>query len=217
MILLQILDHDLHRARDGEKIVFFVENPSRSEWLPAIISNTRGKFVSTGKLYSIGEFKYRIEHPGKSFPKTNDKRKYISSGVFDFDPDRIDDVIPDLFDAAYDLSLKSEWSNIFSGKKAAEQAFDYIKKNGLPGFPHVCLVPQSWSATVRSKFFGAKNVNGIKYRKFCRVIPCKVNIPVFLSRPDMVGMYTQFLGGHSSIFLHNVKLGISFCAPEGGS
>jgi len=82
--------------------------------------------------------------------------------------------------------------------------------------PHVCLIPESWSQNKIREFFG-NNYDGRKYKKICHVVLSKVIMPTFCSRPDMVGLYTQFMGGKSGIILHNIKAGIAFCAPSGDS
>jgi hypothetical protein len=199
MILLRILEHDLHRSRDANSVPLMISTPVPPKSVPAIVSDTRGRFIAIRKMRQEGNF--------------------IASGVFEYDSDRVDDVVSDLFDAAYVLSCEDKLGNTFSGKDAPKRAFNYIKRSsGIPGQPHVCLVPESWKETKIKQFFGVKNLENVrKYQKFCRIVSTKVSIPVFCSRPDMVGMYTQFLGGKTSIILHNVKLGLAFVVPTGGS
>jgi len=197
MILLRILDHDLHTSRNRSESTppLWVEHPARQGFLPALVSSSRGKFLVARKLVDD---------------------LYIRAGVFEWDSDRLDDLIGGFCAAALDLSRSEGWGNVFAGRAPARRAFDYIlEESGMDGQPHVCLVPDSWSHGLISRFFGRKNLseNGMKYRERCRVVPCKAGLPVFLSRPDMVGMYTQFLGGRSCILLHNVRRGMTFC-PE---
>jgi hypothetical protein len=198
MILLRILEHDLHRAKRGLSAVpFMIEVPARPGFVPAIISTTRGKFIVADKLVDDG---------------------FIRVGIFKYDSDRLDEVVSDLFDSAYILSRDSEWNNIFVGDGAAELAFDYIgEQSGMPGAqPHACLIPESWTYDRTQEFLG-EDYDGRKYKKICHVVSAQVTMPIFCSRPDMVGMYTQFMGGNSGIVLHNVRLGLAFCAPSGGS
>ena len=197
MILLKILEHDLHRSRKAGATPLMIEIPARSEFMPALVSNARGEFLTSRRLTSS---------------------KHIRVGVFSYDSDRVDDVVLSMMDAAYELSREEGWENIIEGRGPARVAFDYIRKQALAQ-PHICLVPHAWKAGTVNKFFGPKNISGggRKYRKYCRIVSAKVVMPVFLSRPDMVGMYTQFMGGKTSILLHNIKLGMAFCPPKGGS
>ncbi len=90
-----------------------------------------------------------------------------------------------------------------------------MQSSGLKTQPHVCLVPSSWSEKKASSFFGKDYVpSERKLGKCCRVVFHDVPMPTFFSRPDMVGMYTQFMNGGSAIILHNVGLGMAFC-PQG--
>ena len=201
MILLRILDHDLHRSKRGIKASpLMIEIPARDNFLPAIISNTRGKFIAVRKMVK---------------EKQENVDGYIRVGMFEHHSDRMDEILSDLFDAAYNLSRDEGWNNIFFGKNAANYAFNYIgDASGMSDAqPHVCLVPKCWTSEKIQEFFGVEYV-GDKYKKFCRVVSTDVTLPVFLSRPDMVGMYTQFLGGKSGIILHNVRLGIAFCHSD---
>lgn len=201
MILLRILEHDLHRTKRGlEASPFMIEVPARPNFVPAVISNTRGKFIVSRRL-------------------TEDGRVRI--GIFEHNPDQLDNTLENLFDAAYALSRDEGWKNIFVGNGAntAKAAFNYIgEQSGMPGIqPHVCLIPESWTPSRIDQFFGAKNHNGRRYGKICHIALAKVTMPVFCSRPDMVGMYTQFMGGKTGILLHNIRSGLAFCAPKGGS
>jgi len=207
MILLRILDHDLHRYRQGVNgHVMWIETPAKASFLPAVVSLSTPRFAVSRKL----------------------TQGMIRSGVFKHDPDRLDEVIPDLMSAAYSLSTEEKWDNVHSSPKAA---FDWLqRKSGTTVQPHALLVPASWADARLEKWAGKGSISrgesvarpdGTKdavtvYRKVSRVHRCQVPLPVFLSRPDFVGMYTQILGGRSSILLHNVKAGMAFCAPAGG-
>jgi len=201
IILNRILDHDLHRSKGDTKIPYMLEHPAKPWFFPAIISNSRGEFIVSSSIFDNG---------------------MVRVGVFDHAQDRIDDLINELFDAAYCLSIKENFGNVFN---QPELAFSYIKdSSGFINQPHVCLIPFDFDVNK----FGKKNLTQKSisielegdtkhdvsyrtfYRKTCRLIECNVKSPVFLSRPDFVGMYTQFLGGKSAILLHNVKLGIAF-------
>jgi len=174
-----------------------IEVPANPNFVPAIISTTRGKFIVTNKLV---------------------EGNYLRVGIFEHNSDRMDDVLSELFDAAYVLSRDSGWKNVFVGEGAAKLAFDYIgEQSGMPeAQPHACLVPESWSHDKVQDFF-VDDYDGRKYRKICRIASAKVIMPIFCSRPDMVGMYTQFMGGKSGILLHNIRAGVAFCVPSGGS
>ena len=193
MILLKLLDHDLHRSKKGlDAVPLWLETPAKLGFLPAIVSSSRGKFIVSRKL-------------------TKDGR--LRSGVFEYDSDRIDDVIGDIMAAAYSLSCEEKWGNVFTGADAAKAGFTYVQTSaGVSSQPHICLVPESMSLEDLSSFMGDALDGGV-YMKVCRVHSHKVPLPVFFSRPDFVGMYTQFVGGRSSMILHNVRNGLAFCRP----
>lgn len=194
MILLKILDHDLHRSRSGKDAVpLIIEVPARKEFLPALVSNARMEFLVSRRL-------------------TDDGR--IRVGVFSYDSDRLDDVVGPMMRAALDLSVSQKWKNVFD---SVEPAFHHVQRNsGLKTQPHVCLVPASWSNPRVSRAFGeGLDPEGARYMKTCRIVRAKIPFIAFCSRPDMVGLYTQFMGGKSSVLLHNVRNGLSFCvAPS---
>jgi hypothetical protein len=194
MILIKILDHDLHRSKKGlDSIPLWLETPAKESFLPAIVSSSRGSFISSNKL-------------------TKDDK--IRSGIFEHDPDRIDDVLEGLFTAATKLSLDQGWKNVFRGSRSASSAFGYIQnQSGVHSQPHACLVPESWDPAVLSDFMGP-DLDGSFFKKTCRIYTCRVPHPVMLSRPDFVGLYTQFVGSRSTIVLHNVRRGIAFCLPK---
>lgn len=223
MIIHKILDHDLHRPKKGlDASPFMIEVPSRPEFFPAIVSTPRSK-----KL-------------GKNFVTSPHRTKegMARVGVFEYDPDRIDEVISEMFEYAYCLSQEKKWKNVFNSPKVA---FNYIKKSsGLDNQPHVCLIPDGWNQKRIEKWLGKKEIKEHRvpvdpvllerdkeksekpsirtrfiYRDVCRLVHCSILFPVFLSRPDLVGMYTQFLGGRSAVILHNIHLGIAFCPPKG--
>ena len=176
-----------------------VEIPASPDFLPALVSNARGKFLTARRLRDSG---------------------HIRVGVFPYDSDRLDDLVPVMMDAAYELSRDEGWDNVFDGRAPARSAYNYVNDQVPTALqPHVCVIPVTWSIGETRKFFGKKNldVKEKKYRERCRLVPAKVVMPVFLSRPDMVGMYTQFMGGSTSILLHNVRRGMAFCPPVGGS
>lgn len=200
MILLKILEHDLHFSRKGRisetAIPLMIEVPvPKTEVLqPFIISGASGKFLVSRTI-------------------TNETR--VKVGVFQYDPDRIDEIIGSIFESVLKLSREEKWKNLFKGRDdSAEQAFLYVKsQSGSGAQPHACLIPKSMTPSEVTKFFGKKNLddNSIKYRKICRVIPAPIPYPVFCSRPDMTGMITQFVGGRFGIILHNVRMGFGLC------
>ena len=197
--LLNLLEHDLHRASKGTSATpLLIETPAKSNFVPAIVStNTPGRFLVARKL------------------KSDSDGTRIRSAVFKHDPDRVDDLLQPLLKAAYDLSVLDDFPNRFS---TPDKAFEYIADNaGTGAHPHVLLVPQDWSVDRMKKSLGdlkESKSGSFIYRDFCRVINSNVDIPVFFSRPDYVGMYTQFLGGSASIFLHNVRNGLAFVTPK---
>jgi hypothetical protein len=118
-----------------------------------------------------------------------------------------------MFDSSFELSTLEKWDNIF---ESPSKAFSYIQEeSGLKTQPHICLVPDSWSDNKLFKFFGKTNldisVDMITYNKVCSIRKCSVSLPVFLSKPDNVGLLTQFPNNLSSILLHNVRKGMAFC------
>lgn len=192
MILLKMLGHDLHRSREENKIPLMVETPATLELLPAIVSSSRGEFLVSRKLKD---------------------GVYVLSGVFEWDSDRIDDIVGKLCSAALELSKSEGWDNVMAGK-SVRPGFDHIvEESDMVGQPHMCLIPASWDGDRVCRAFGVKNldVQFRKYMKYCHIVPCKSEFPVFLSRPDTIGMYTQFLGGKSSILLYNIRRGMAFC------
>jgi hypothetical protein len=191
MIIHNILHFDFHIKKKDSVLPLITESPAQESYFPAVISNTRGEFLVIKKI---------------------GKDKVIRSGIFPYDSDKIDDLIPNLFKCAFDLSIEQKWDNVFSD---SDSAFKFIQSSsGLKIQPHVCLIPDSWDMKKIEKFFKKDkleiNDSKIKYNKICSINKCKILSPVFLSRPDFVGMYTQFMGGLSSIVLHNIKLGIAF-------
>lgn len=202
MILLRLLDHDLHRARKSvDAVPLWIETPAKPGFVPAIVSLSTPKFGVSRKL----------------------KGGRLRSGVFAYDSDRLDEVITDLMRSALDLSKSEDFPNRFDGPA---EAFAYVQKqSGTTSQPHALLVPDSWTDEQLLKWGGPemsksaeadgrdKYSSSFVYGKVCRVIRYKVDAPVFFSRPDFVGMYTQFVGGHSSIVLHNVRNGLAFCHP----
>lgn len=185
MILYKILDHDLHRARSSSDATpFMIETPAQPSFVPALVSTIdSGRFLVTRRL----------------------KDGNLRSGVFKHDSDKIDSLIRPILDAAYKMSVEEKYENVFIQPSLA---FDHIAKtSGTGAHPHILLVPMNLQL---DKFLG-EHFDGKMYRKICKVISFDISLPVFFSRPDFVGLYTQFLGGGSSLFLHNVKNGLAFC------
>lgn len=172
-----------------------METPAKSGFLPAIVSTTDpGRYLVSRRLT---------------------KENRLRSGVFPQDPDKADDVLKPILDFAYNMSIKEKFPNIFS---SAKRAFDYIFEcSGTDAHPHVLLVPSDWDTRRIDKLLNGKHLsdkNESTYMNICRVIPALVTLPTFFSRPDFVGMYTQFSGGRASVFLHNVKCGLSFISSK---
>lgn len=191
-ILSRVIYNESHRSRHGHDVSpLMIETKSNPSFVPAIISGLTPKKFLTVKKLSPGDF--------------------IRSGIFKYDSDRIDEVLQPLMAAALVLSEKEKFGNIF---KTPSEAFKYISgTSGTNAHPHICLIPSDWGGSEFDKFFGKKFVsekNGNVYRKICRIIPAPVDVPVFFSRPDFVGMLTQISSDSFSIVLHNVKLGLAF-------
>lgn len=190
MLILKILDHDLHRSREQGAIPMAILVPDAKAHSPVLVSSTRGKFLVRRKLFQGC-------HP---------------CGVFKYDSDRLDEVIANVTEAGLQLSLDEKWPNVFT---KPGPAFDYIRERaGTAGQPHACAVPADWDDVKLKRWFGKGfEVTGglVTYRKTCRVYRCNTKVPTFFSRPDYVGLLTQVAGGNSSILLHNVRNGMSFC------
>ena len=204
MIIHKILDHDLHRSKSGAGArPLFIETPAHASFLPSVVSSTSwDRYLVVEKM-------------------TGDGR--IRSGVFSHDADRLDEIIEPMFAAAYKLAIERKFKNIFPNPKVA---FDYIQEcSGTTAQPHVCLIPEGWTPAKLNKWAGKANLQegnlieskkdgspnkALTYLKICRVLHCKIEIPVFLSRPDFVGLYTQIVGGMTSILLHNIQRGVAF-------
>lgn len=193
MILTRVLHHDLHKSDNPNIFIPWIEY-SHFHTLPVIVSSSRGKFLTARRFHA---------------------NNIIRAGTFNYDSDQIDNVLDDMFTSAMTLSKEEKWGNVFSGKSAASNAFDYILDEDNFGQPHACLVPHAWTDDEKFAFFGKRNiVNHVRYKKYCRIYPAEVSFPIFCSRPDMVGLYTQFVGGTHSIVLHNIKMGLAFCPTE---
>lgn len=165
--------------------------PDNKGHSPVLVSSTRGKFIVRRKLF-------QGSHP---------------CGIFQHDSDRLDEIIGPMMEAALQLSVDEKWDNVFPNPK---QAFDYVQqKSGTIVQPHACLIPSEWDDQKVRRWAGKASIafDGgiITYRETCRVYRCNVQMPVFLSRPDFVGLFTQIVGGMSSVLLHNVRNGMAFC------
>lgn len=196
MLILKILDHDLHRSRRpiDTLIPMTILVPDNKGHSPVLVSSTRGKFIVRRKLFQGA-------HP---------------CGIFPYDSDRLDELIGPMVEAALQLSLDEKWDNVLSTPKAA---FEYIQqKSGTTVQPHVCLIPADWKDPQLTRWAGKASVafegGIITYRKTCRIYRCNTATPIFLSRPDFVGLFTQIVGGMSSVLLHNVRHGMAFCRNE---
>lgn len=200
MILTKVLENDFHRGKPGI-VPYMIEVPASADFLPAVVSNTRGDFLAVTKMVT-----------GEDVPR-------IRVGIFEHEPEKIDLMIFPFVKVAFDLSKANKWENVFCGKTSADSAFKYIRKqSALDNQPHACLVPIEWSTDKVLNFLRRKKltVPEIRFKKCCRVVSCNTPLPVFLSRPDYVGMMTYFAGGSFGIVLHNVRRGMAFCDVSGG-
>ena len=190
-ILLKLLDHELHKARsmNAEAGVLWIETPASSSFLPSIVSSHQfGRFLISRKL-------------------TAESR--LRSGTFQSSEETIDQVIPSLFNTAYELSALEKFPNIFSSSK---ESYKHIQdSSGQKGQPHACLVPSSLSDAELGRIFKGMHYEDDTLNKTCRVYKFDLDKIVFLSRPDFVGLYTRLPNNYSSILLHNISLGIGFC------
>jgi hypothetical protein len=188
MLIMKILENDLHRSKNPSAVPFIVEVPARPEFVPAIVSSSRGKFIVTSRLTAEGR---------------------IRAGVFNHDYSKSDDLIPPMMEAALALSKKHGWGNVF-GLDSVKQAFEYVREQSfMPVQPHVCIVPSSWDDKRIMKHLNTKQT--LKYQRYCNIVKSDIKFVVFLSKPEMVGLYTRFLGGPSALVLHNVRRGMAFC------
>jgi len=219
VLLTELLDHDLHRSRGGTPVPFMIEVPVPKDSFPAVVSSTRGRFLVSRRPREGG---------------------LAGVGVFDHDSDKLDSVIGPMLSVAHSLSdgqirtglqrvrrrvrgrdvmvpvetrVPGSFKNSFAGPGAAKRAFDHIQSSsGLKFQPHFCLVPSSWNMEAAGSFFGGGlDVSKRRFMGCCKVAFHDVPMPVFFSRPDMVGMYTQFMNGGAAIILHNVEFGLAFC------
>lgn len=187
MLMLKILENDLHRSRNSSAVPLIVEVPARPEFLPSLVSNSVGNFLVSRKL-------------------TQESR--IRVGVFAHNPDKIDDLIPRMLQSALNLSKDEGWGNVFTDAKSA---FKHVKsESNMPVQPHVCVVPSSWEKDRVMQVLHMKS-DATKYQKYCHVVQHDIPFIAFLSKPEQVGLYTHFLGGHAALLLHNVRRGIAFC------
>ncbi len=182
-ILASILELDYHKTKNPDSRGLILETPARIEFLPAIISSTTAsKFLTSTRLTSEGR---------------------IRSGIFK-SQENLDVYLVPLIDAAYKLSISQSWGNIF---ESDEPAVAYIKASAdLDESPFTFLVKSGHGissgdtegTSVSKKYLGA------------RLVEWDQNYSVVFSRPDLVGLLTQFSNSHASILLHNVRLGMAF-------
>ncbi len=197
MILHRLLEHDMHHSRQSDVNPLIIETPAKTEFLPAVVSTSDwGRFLISRRLT---------------------KENRLRSAVFKNDSDRSDELLKPLIAAALKLSIEEKYENIFQDYAAA---FNFIYKSSGTGFhPHILLIPKKWRSGKFNKLVPKDDVTEGDsvfplYKKICKVIPAPVDIPVFFSRPDFVGMYTQFLGNKGSLILHNVRKGMAFVTSK---
>lgn len=215
MILLNVLNHDLKRSKGSHKVAHLYEVPVDVSSLPALVSGPRGQFIQAKHPTRL-----TFTDGGIKISKDDRPEPSLVTATFNHDPDRMDEILGPLVMAAYELSVGSKFPNRFNSPSLG---FDYVKEHSHPHLiqPHVCLVPSSWKEKdVRSRFdadlkFSGKKGDSVKckYREYCRVIPAPVHLPVFMSKPETMGLYTQFMGGTSSVALYNIAKGMAFLDP----
>jgi hypothetical protein len=191
MLMTRIMQHDMHKASRDGLMVPWIELQGLK--LPVLISGSRGNFLVARK-----------HHPGD----------ITRVGTFEADSDRIDNYLDGLIHAARDLSREEKWGNEFTGRHAALNGFKHVHDEDNLAQPHIGLFPSAWGEDQVDAFYGKSNLKDGKYRKYCRLFSAPISFPVFCGRPDMVGLYTQFMGGTHSIILHNIKMGMAFMQPD---
>lgn len=182
-ILHKILDYDLLRMKSSgkENRPFWVENPGRKEFLPCVVSSMdKGRFLTTNAITKDGK---------------------IRSGAFFSAEETIDEIIPELFEAAFSCSKNAKFSNLFRSHK---RAFDYIADNsGYKYCPMWCIA--SDIDKIKLENDGEKILGITKIL----LVP-DISKTVFLSKPDYVGLLTRLPGNYNSLILHNIEFGLSF-------
>lgn len=186
-IIHKILDYDLHKTKNHSEVlrILMIETPGREEFLPCVVSTiNKGRFLINKSITRDGK---------------------IRSGVFTSSEETLDDVLPNLFDKCYELSLNMNWENIHA---SFEDAYDYIKTtSGFKNLPHYVFIPDNFDDSVIKEKF---EFDGSLINKSCRIHRGPFNNVVFLSRPDFVGLLTRMPNNSNSIIMHNVSLGLSF-------
>lgn len=199
MILESILDTYMMGTGDDRDFMW-VEMTLPSEFFPSLISSTRGTFLVT-----------RHQHPGGM----------IRVGVFS-PKGPLDTHLPALMDRALQFSKSDGFKNIFSDPS---EAFHHVRsRSEEETCPRYLLVPEKWTAKKISTFFGKNNISTEDkldigdpvtwYSKTCKVLPAEVTYPVFVSKPDFVGVMNVFANGSRSILLHNVSNSLAFVVPS---
>jgi len=201
MIIESILEVDsVSPTQKMSSNSFMVETPSLPSFVPSVISTTRGNFIVVSKMFEGNR---------------------IRSGVFSHPHSRIDEIIGPLFKACYDFSIKNGLENVFSDPSSA---FSHItESSGSEYQPHSVLIPSDWdhdklvswagndNLTIESGGEDSVDIRPWKFRMICNIKYCNVDLPVFLSRPDFVGLYYFFAGDLNSVVLHNLEFGMAFC------
>jgi hypothetical protein len=141
----------------------------------------------------------------------------VAAGIFKPTTDDIDDILPLLMQEALNLSIAYKFKNIFTGPKAGDRAFSFIRDSAATeSQPHAVLIPRGMPTSVMLKFLGSRNFDEklLRYRKTCAVVSCDVPAVIFCSRPDFVGLLTRFHDKSVGFVLHNVKHGLAFCSLD---
>lgn len=189
MILMKILENDLHRS--SRPSVLYVEVPCKPDWLPIVVSTTRGKFVPVNRLRE-GSMAW--------------------AGAFEYDSSKFDQLIQPLFECAFSMSQSGVFKNIFSDPDAAYSHVQESHDSKVE--PPYLLVPDTITDKALRKLLGPKNVKGTEqkftYKTKTSVFRCNIKYPVFLTVPTHVGIHIRTLGKFSSILLHNVGLSMAF-------
>lgn len=193
-VLRKILENDLHRSKSTVSArPLILDIPCNESFIPSVISSSsHDKFLVSKKIAK------------------NNGISYIRTGVFKHEFEKIDDVITNLFMKAYEVSVEYGYANVFT---SVDKAKKRIKKCSCDDAqPHIALIPKNLTdARLKSLFRGVKVTDKAVLHGTCSLIKCHdMDKIMFLSKPEYVGMYTQFLGDFASIILHNIELGIAF-------
>lgn len=183
-ILSTILEYDMHTSRSPNQQGIILETAARPEFLPAVVSTlSPSRFLTVRKLSREGR---------------------IRMGVFKT-PENLDTHLPALIQAADALSRDESWENQFQDIKAA-MAYVSVKSE-LDDCPMNLLISESAAPFVYDQL--GLEPDAVKFNN-CKIFTWSGSKSVVMSRPDLVGLLTQFKNSTAALILHNVRLGMAF-------